>query len=252
MKVTFDRCARCGGKHVDLEFTKMLGEPVETIDGIYRYWAMCPGAMQPIILMRGEDNCVHPELEAEKKHNEILEKSNKEALAKVEELKKELEEYGPDYVDELQQKIDEQNVRISDLEGEMSESNECTCLVIRKTPEKGCDLHGMTSEESWVMISPGIGMLVRDAEDVKRWLQAQDSEINSEKYKNAIKVMTNFHDDHVYEMKGTEGYSSQGWLRPCCRVDESGPHKGNCEVGKIIGNNPPRMHQVEEDEPPQG
>jgi hypothetical protein len=91
----------------------------------------------------------------------------------VERLKTELKEYGPDFVGELQQKIDELKVEIS-------------CI---KT------------------------------------------------------IMTTFHDDHVYGTKGTEG-----WFRPCCKVDDRKPHLEGCEVGEIIGNNKPRHGLAEEDD----
>ena len=46
----------------------------------------------------------------------------RERDARIKELEEELREYGPDYVDKLQQDIDERNVRISKLEAEMREA----------------------------------------------------------------------------------------------------------------------------------
>jgi hypothetical protein len=210
-------CARCDGKHEGLVFKRMIGEPVEAIDGIYRYWAMCPNAKQPIVLMRGEECSTHPKLlEAQMRADksraligaisrrltdagleewkkdimggaqilarEFLEERDK-LKARIQKCKKgheyladsheypcptcQLEEYGPDYVDELQQRIDERNVEISNIK----------------------------------------------------------------------EVMTQFHDDHVYGTHGTEGF-----LRPCCRVDEREDHLPDCRVGEIIGNTPPPLH----------
>lgn len=43
-------CARCGGNH-ELEFTKLDGDPIETPEGDYTHWAMCPATSQPILMM---------------------------------------------------------------------------------------------------------------------------------------------------------------------------------------------------------
>jgi len=49
--ISIRRCARCGGEH-DLEFTLLKGDPIETVDGTYTHWAMCPETKQPIMLAK--------------------------------------------------------------------------------------------------------------------------------------------------------------------------------------------------------
>lgn len=48
MRTTVDNCARCGGKHVDLEFEKLL-RFIVTDELVYEYWATCPNTHQPVL-----------------------------------------------------------------------------------------------------------------------------------------------------------------------------------------------------------
>ena len=45
MKVDVIRCARCGKKHLDLEF-KRLSQPRAE----FQWWALCPKTKEPILL----------------------------------------------------------------------------------------------------------------------------------------------------------------------------------------------------------
>lgn len=55
--VTIHNCARCGGDHEMVVFSK-LAEPVD-IDGECTHWALCPAIGEPILLetfiTNGED-----------------------------------------------------------------------------------------------------------------------------------------------------------------------------------------------------
>ena len=46
MTINVNQCARCGGNHTALIFTKLSGAPV----GDCEYWSMCPTLSQPILL----------------------------------------------------------------------------------------------------------------------------------------------------------------------------------------------------------
>lgn len=45
MKVNVLKCARCGGRHMDLTFKELIGPRAA-----YKYWTMCPIKRQPILL----------------------------------------------------------------------------------------------------------------------------------------------------------------------------------------------------------
>lgn len=47
-------CARCQGDH-ELIFVELKGEPIETPEGNYTHYAMCPVTNQPVVQMRGVD-----------------------------------------------------------------------------------------------------------------------------------------------------------------------------------------------------
>lgn len=48
--ITVKCCARCQGIHEDMEFEKLVGEPIDGVEGDYTHWAMCPVKEQPIVL----------------------------------------------------------------------------------------------------------------------------------------------------------------------------------------------------------
>jgi len=48
---TIRNCARCGQEH-ELEFTVLEGDPIETVEGDYTHWAMCPVTNQPLMMIR--------------------------------------------------------------------------------------------------------------------------------------------------------------------------------------------------------
>jgi hypothetical protein len=45
------KCARCGKDH-EMEFVELEGEPIETVEGEYTHWAMCPNTNQPVVQMK--------------------------------------------------------------------------------------------------------------------------------------------------------------------------------------------------------
>jgi len=48
--ITIRNCARCQGTHENVMFEKLVGEPIDGVEGDYTHWAMCPEKMQPIVL----------------------------------------------------------------------------------------------------------------------------------------------------------------------------------------------------------
>lgn len=51
IKTTIDGCARCGDKHVDLEFKLFVKNSIMDANGTHwNYWAMCPNIKEPILL----------------------------------------------------------------------------------------------------------------------------------------------------------------------------------------------------------
>jgi hypothetical protein len=201
----------------------MIGEHIEAIDGIYRYWAMCPNAKQPIVLMRGEDCSTHPKLleaqmRADKSRALIAAISRRLSDSGLEEWKKDIMGGAQILAREFLEERDKLKARIQKCKKGheyLANSHEYPCPV--------CELEEYGPDY---------------VDQLQQTIDEKNVEILHVKG-----VLTNFHDDHVYGTKGTEG-----WLRPCCQVDEREPHKEDCEVGKILGNNPPRIHQVEEDD----
>ena len=45
MKVNVLNCARCGQKHMDMEFKELTERR-----SVYKFWAMCPVKKEPILL----------------------------------------------------------------------------------------------------------------------------------------------------------------------------------------------------------
>jgi hypothetical protein len=46
MTMSVTRCARCGGNHEHILFTKLSGQPIAGVT----HWGMCPALNQPILM----------------------------------------------------------------------------------------------------------------------------------------------------------------------------------------------------------
>ena len=54
MKITINRCARCGEDHKDVDAIPFKGRPVIADGKEYSYWLLCPRTGEPIFVGFGE------------------------------------------------------------------------------------------------------------------------------------------------------------------------------------------------------